>query len=146
MAQLKDTTVNGTLTIGSSPVADFVIEQGTKATSSGGLTWKYRKWNSGTIECWGAISVNKEMNSSNTTATAWNSVTFDKTLTGFPVTLKSTPRVYLSNAPGSKAQFFILGCGANTTHITNIEYARYNTTTTTAFAANIDVYVVGEWK
>ena len=33
---------------GTSPVADYVIEQGTVGS------WTYRKWASGLAECWGA--------------------------------------------------------------------------------------------
>lgn len=37
--------------INGSPLADFVVEQGTKTVE--GLEWKYRKWESGRYEAWG---------------------------------------------------------------------------------------------
>ena len=50
MAILNDTQINGNLNvtedvqIGGSPVADFVIEQGTSGI------WRYKKWISGQVE------------------------------------------------------------------------------------------------
>ena len=36
---------------GTLPVADYVVEQGTSGI------WHYRKWSSGTAECWGEVTV-----------------------------------------------------------------------------------------
>lgn len=57
MAILNDTQINGNLNvtedvqIGGSPVADFVIEQGTSGI------WRYKKWNSGQVELTARTSV-----------------------------------------------------------------------------------------
>lgn len=48
----------GAITAASS-YADFVVEQGEATSPSGGsatLTWTYRKWNSGVVECWSKAS------------------------------------------------------------------------------------------
>lgn len=42
-----DLEVEGELSVGGSALADYVVEQGTSGS------WTYRKWKSGTAECWG---------------------------------------------------------------------------------------------
>lgn len=37
-----------------SVAVDYVVEQGTSAQT--GITWTYRKWNSGLAECWGTYT------------------------------------------------------------------------------------------
>lgn len=66
MAQLNS------LSIGGSPVADFIVERGTSSvaatgdqyTSSGRITitggtakWYWAKYNSGVVECWGELTI-----------------------------------------------------------------------------------------
>lgn len=80
MAQLNS------LSIGGSPVADFIVERGHEGTSaagsqynasgnittSGSATWYWEKWNSGIAKCYGEISVEDT-----TTAGQVNSITAD---------------------------------------------------------------------
>lgn len=67
MAQLKSLSING------SPVADFIVQQGTQTetatgtqyssksssgeATSGSVTWYWEKWNSGIAKCYGEITV-----------------------------------------------------------------------------------------
>ncbi len=42
-----DTAISGELTLGGSPVKDYIVDYGTSGI------WTYRKWQSGAAECWG---------------------------------------------------------------------------------------------
>ncbi len=44
----NDFNINGTLKINNTPIADYIVDQGTSGA------WFYRKWKSGRAECWGA--------------------------------------------------------------------------------------------
>lgn len=61
--QLKDTNIDGTLTINNLDVADYIVEQGTvtnPASADGyysAFDWTYRKWKSGILEIWGCTQV-----------------------------------------------------------------------------------------
>lgn len=46
-----DFNINGTLKINNTPVADYIVEQGTNDV------WFYRKWASGRAECWGTPTI-----------------------------------------------------------------------------------------
>lgn len=47
-----DLTITGTLSQGSSPVADYIVSAGTASMGTNG-TWYWRKWNSGRADCYG---------------------------------------------------------------------------------------------
>lgn len=60
----KDFNFNVPISFSGTVMNDFVVEQGTKtvtdATTSGNVTWYYRKWNSGIAECWATRKLEKQ--------------------------------------------------------------------------------------
>lgn len=62
----------GSLTVGGTSVADFVVEKGTSGI------WTYRKWQSGIAECWGIAMATA------TTMTAFDRVYYFDTEVSFP--------------------------------------------------------------
>ena len=58
----NDFNVNGIFKVNGMAVADFIVDQGVSGN------WTYRKWNSGTAECWGKITATPaDVNSTNVT-------------------------------------------------------------------------------
>lgn len=130
MAQLKDTTIDGSLTINGNVVADYVVEQGS------GTNYKWRKWNSGKIELWYTYS------KSTTISTVWGNMYRDasaSTLT-YPITFNSVEQI-LSSVTGDSADgaMVMLFNGKTTPKF----YLIRGASLTTATAFRVDFYVVG---
>lgn len=77
--------VGGDMRINGSPLADYVIAQGTSGI------WTYRKWKSGIAECWGRKSVSTAINS------AWGNLYTSGALSAlnvsFPFTFSAVPTI-----------------------------------------------------
>ena len=71
--------------------ADYVVDKNSYVV--GNTTWFYRKWNSGTAECWCQYTFSATANN------AWGSL-FDSeaiSLPAFPFTFAEIPQVFLSS-------------------------------------------------
>lgn len=91
--------VGGDMRVNGSPLADFVIQQGTSGI------WTYRKWKSGVAECWCQYSFTAAI------TTAWG-VLFESgavTLPSFPFTFSQIPQVHISADNSSNALFIERG-------------------------------------
>lgn len=91
--------VGGNMRVNGSPLADFVIQQGTSGV------WTYRKWKSGIAECWCQYSFTAAI------TTAWG-VLYESsavTLPSFPFTFSQIPQVYISADNSSNALFIERG-------------------------------------
>lgn len=77
--------VGGNMRVNGSPLADFVIQQGTSGI------WTYRKWKSGIAECWGRKSVSTAI------ANNWGNIYTSGALTAlnvsFPFTFAAVPTI-----------------------------------------------------
>lgn len=77
--------VGGNVRVNGSPLADFVIQQGTSGI------WTYRKWKSGIAECWGRKSVSTAI------ANAWGNLYTSGALSAlnvsFPFTFAAVPTI-----------------------------------------------------
>ena len=128
-------TVNGSLSVG----GDYIIEQGTSGN------WTYRKWNSGTYECWTRLAVNTTVNS--TWGSLYVSGSLSATNLTFPITFTAIPVVNV-NLSGSGSGAFLIASGsasASTTKTGIYEIARGSASTSSVGYA-INYYVVGKWK
>ena len=80
--------VAGDMRVDGSPLADFVIQQGTSGV------WTYRRWKSGIAECWCRKTVSTALNN------AWGSLYTSGSLTtlnvSFPFTFAEVPTVTVS--------------------------------------------------
>lgn len=91
--------VGGNMRVNGSPLADFVIQQGTSGV------WTYRKWKSGIAECWCQYSFTAAI------TTAWG-VLYESsavTLPSFPFTFSLIPQVHISADNSSNALFIERG-------------------------------------
>lgn len=77
--------VGGDMRVNGSPLADFVIQQGTSGI------WTYRRWKSGIAECWGRKSVSTAI------ANAWGNLYTSGSLSAlnvsFPFTFAAVPAI-----------------------------------------------------
>lgn len=77
--------VGGNVRVNGSPLADFVIQQGTSGI------WTYRRWKSGIAECWGRKSVSTAI------ANAWGNLYTSGSLSAlnvsFPFTFAAIPTI-----------------------------------------------------
>lgn len=108
--------------------ADYIVEQG--ATGN----WYYRKWNSGNVECWGAIS--------------FTSVTGKNTATVMlPFAFNSTA-FYVQALPARNGslvtEYGDYNAGGNIEHTTNSFAFNYNSTG--AYGIGFNFEVKGRWK
>lgn len=77
--------VGGDMRVNGSPLADFVIQQGTSGI------WTYRKWKSGIAECWGRKSVSTAI--ANTWGNLYTSGALSALNVSFPFTFASVPTI-----------------------------------------------------
>ena len=111
---------------------DYVVEQGTSGD------WTYRKWNSGTAECWRTISDNRP----STAFSATGSVYY-RNVTGisFPSNLFTARPKVVVNADfgnvGSASATAVSATGFTVTELSAVSTAR---------AVTLDIYAVGSWR
>lgn len=107
--------------------------------------WMYEKWADGRVKLQKRFYLTYTMYSSSVGATAYNTIDFNAAAidTEFPFAFADIPFVTATPAAGSGALMMILGTNVTKTRMVNISYARYNTNTTSAFTAVIDVVVEG---
>lgn len=122
------------ININASQLSDFVIVQGTSGK------WTYRKWNSGTAECW----YSDPSNVSITIPGAWN-IVGAVSLGSFslPFTFASVPKVvatYWTNAFLGEASI-----GKITTTSVDL-YLSTGTTTSGTYTMRKNIHVCGRWK
>lgn len=77
--------VGGDMRVNGSPLADFVIQQGTSGI------WTYRKWKSGIAECWGRKSVSTVI--ANTWGNLYTSGALSALNVSFPFTFTAVPTI-----------------------------------------------------
>ena len=111
---------------------DYVTEQGTSGD------WTYRKWNSGTAECWRTISDDRP----STAFSATGSVYY-RNVTGisFPSGLfTARPKVVVNADFGNVGSASATGVSATGFTITELSAV------STARAVTLDIYAVGSWR
>ena len=127
--------VAGDMRVDGSPLADFVIQQGTSGI------WTYRKWKSGTAECWGQYSFTTAI------STAWG-VLYESgaiTLPNFPFTFAEIPQVHIDTENSSYAMFVERGTPSAWTTTTSpgkIFAVRPNTAPSATY--KISIYAIGK--
>lgn len=77
--------VGGDMRVNGSPLADFVIQQGTSGI------WTYRRWKSGIAECWGRKSVSTAI--ANTWGNLYTSGALSALNVAFPFTFTAVPTI-----------------------------------------------------
>lgn len=118
-----------------SPMADYVVEQGTSGI------WIYRKWASGIAECWGVTDAITQ-----TTSTDWNVMTSNTATPSisYPFTFKNSP-VVSPSVHIHDGNFWLVTYGAgSTTKTPTYQIARGKSSTTITF--KLGFHVFGQWK
>ena len=127
--------VAGDMRVDGSPLADFVIQQGTSGV------WTYRKWKSGIAECWCQHSFNA------TVSVAWG-VLFESaaiSLPAFPFSFAEIPQVHISAGNCNYAMFVERGstnAWASKTSPGVMYVVRPNTVPSASYQVNI--YALGK--
>ena len=127
--------VAGNMRVDGSPLADFVIQQGTSGI------WNYRKWKSGTAECWGQYSFTTAI------STAWG-VLYESgaiALPNFPFTFAEIPHVHISTENSNYAMFVERGSSSSWSTTTNpgkIFAVRPNTVPSATY--KVSIYAIGK--
>ena len=130
--------VAGDMRVDGSPLADFVIQQGTSGI------WNYRKWKSGTAECWCRRTVSAALNN------AWGSLYTSGSLTAlnisFPFTFAEVPIVTVSlSCTGVGAFIMVPGSspGTSTSSTGVYEIARANALSG-SYSFVVNFYAIGK--
>ena len=127
--------VAGDMRVDGSPLADFVIQQGTSGI------WNYRKWKSGTAECWGQYSFTTAI------STAWG-VLYESgaiALPNYPFTFAEIPHVHISTENSNYAMFVERGSSSSWSTTTNpgkIFAVRPNTVPSATY--KVSIYAIGK--
>lgn len=127
--------IAGDVRIEGSPLADFVIQQGVSGA------WTYRKWKSGTAECWCQYSFTA------TVSIAWG-VLYESSaisLPAFPFTFAEIPQVHISAGNCNYAMFVERGstnAWASKTSPGVMYVVRPNTVPSASYQVNI--YAIGK--
>lgn len=121
--------------IGGTPIADYIVEQGTKGI------WIYRKWASGIAECWGVSDAVTQ-----TTDFDWNVLTSNAAteIIEYPFTFKNPPVVSPSVHTKSGNFWLVTYYDGTTTHTPAYQIARGANQATVTF--KIGYHVFGQWK
>ena len=127
--------VVGDVRINNSPIADYVIQQGTSGI------WTYRKWKSGVAECWGQYTF------TTTCQTAWGVLYESDAVSppSFPFTFASAPQVHVNPANGTYAMFVEMGTGTTgptTTSPGKIYVVRPKSQASGSY--KVSIYVIGK--
>lgn len=136
---------NQPATVDDEPTADFIIEKGTKSVTdsntNAAVTWNYRKWANGTMECWARRNVNCSVTSKWGTALYYGTVS----ILPFPFEFKEIPIVHVDVEYGTDAKsLFTASCGASTTvHAKPTMLCRTDSGT---FNCDLHYQVIGRWK
>ena len=127
--------VGGNMRVNGSPLADFVIQQGTSGV------WTYRKWKSGIAECWCQYSFTAAI------TTAWG-VLYESsavTLPSFPFTFSQIPQVHISADNSSNALFIERGNSSAWATVSSpgkMYAVRPKSTESTTY--KVGIYVIGK--
>lgn len=125
--------------IGTKPYADYIVEQGTEGI------WTYRKWNSGTAECWGETSAT-------TSFTAWTAPIYYGTTyspnTNFPTNMFiATPSLQVMlKAIGSDCWMGTDSNSALNKNTTGRYYPIRIGASSGQVTYNVRFYAIGKWK
>ena len=128
------------------PAADYIIEQGIKQTGSGNslANWSYRKWNSGTYECWCRKHI------STAVSTAWGNLYVSGALAHtnltWPVTFADIPVANITIAPNASGAFLIAGGSTNLTATTTGGYEIARGSSSSSGNYYINYYGIGRWR
>ena len=117
---------------GDSPVADYVVEQGTSGI------WTYRKWNSGIAECWLTEPIKQTMTS-------------DGELMGgyaYSITLYFPSDLFINNPTGTASGHTGTGVGwAEVCNLTKINFLLYICGNQQSSDVSVNgVNIIGRWK
>lgn len=128
-------TITGSKHTVPSPIADYVIEQGTSNE------WRYRKWNSGKYECWQIKTGNYAINTSSSAYGGYRSASI--AIPTFPITFIVPPTVIATSYGGNS-----LGAWVNHVEPTTTGGTFYFSAGAALAAADRSVafYVYGAWK
>lgn len=117
---------------GTAPVADYIVEQGTSGI------WTYRKWNSGTAECYGTLSTVPY------NCPGYNgfdvSLPFAFSNTSYAVVVQPTINGLLTSYHA------IMDSAGNNSKTTTKFILSYDYTSSTSYSVHFDIHVFGRWK
>lgn len=116
---------------------DFIVEQGT--SSKTGITWEYRKWNSGTYECWGVYSASIAVN---TSSAGYGGYRSDGISVSFPITFNGMPTVTAVIGSGSQGVWVNNSQPSTTAEVFYLSSAQSQSSA----SRQIHIHAIGKWE
>lgn len=127
--------------LGTHNTKDYIIEYGTSGN------WKYRKWNSGTAECWGKFVHANALPCTKQWGILWETDNIGTTdVPSYPVSFTDIPSSCIECQGTSMAYLSLERSGASKTHIGNIYLTRPDGVSTFSAGFTITIYAIGRWK
>lgn len=121
------------LNITSINAVDYVVEQGTSDS------WNYRKWNSGTYECWRFYSASIAVNTSSAGYGGYRSAEIDL---AFPITFTGVPVVTATAGTGSQGAWI----NNSPSTVSTAKFYFSSAQSLSAGTRTISIYAIGKWK
>lgn len=133
-------------------IADYIVERGTYTTSDNYASWRWEKWNSGTLKVWGRrrfSGYNRNTTTGVTGLYSTNNISFSGY--GYPVTFVASPYTIVSYTATSGYGGWIeeapVTSGVDTVSAPPpVRLLGFSAITDGTLAGAIDINAVGRWK
>jgi hypothetical protein len=127
--------------LGTHNTKDYIVECGTSGN------WRYRKWSSGTAECWGKFVHANALPCTKQWGILWETDNVGITdIPNYPISFTDIPSSCIECQGTSMAYLSLERSGASKTHIGNIYLTRPDGVSTFSAGFTITVYAIGRWK
>ena len=127
--------------LGTHNTKDYIVEYGTSGN------WRYRKWSSGTAECWGKFVHANALPCTKQWGILWETDNIGTTdVPNYPISFTDIPSSCIECQGTSMAYLSLERSGASKTHIGNIYLTRPDGASTFSAGFTITIYAIGRWK
>lgn len=126
--------------LGTHNTKDYVVEYGTSGN------WKYRKWNSGTAECWGSFVHSNSVTCDKAWGVVWETPHIGGAVPNYPITFIDVPHSSVDVQGMGSAYMSLERMGQTKSHIGSLFMVRPNTGTVYSAGFTITVHAIGRWK
>lgn len=126
--------------LGTHNTKDYVVEYGTSGN------WKYRKWNSGTAECWGSFVHTNSVTCDKAWGVVYETPHIGGAVPNYPITFIDVPHSSVDVQGTGSAYMSLERMGQTKSHIGSLFMTRPNTGTVYSAGFTITVHAIGRWK
>lgn len=126
--------------LGTHNTKDYVVEYGTNGN------WRYRKWNSGTAECWGSFVHTNSVTCDKAWGVVYETPHIGGAVPNYPISFVEVPHSSVDVQGMGSAYMSLERMGQSKTHIGSLYMTRPNTGTVYSAGFTITVHAIGRWK